>query len=148
MFSALIKGFGTAAGDLAQAAGDAAAQKDYTQAETIAEQNAQVSKESTAIQQVAAQRQIFQTEGAQQAQVGGAGFAAGGSAGALLRSSAQQGSLTHQLLQTQGVLNVNSYEEQAAAYKAQASAAGAAGAAADAGAATSAITGVLGFFGL
>jgi hypothetical protein len=148
MFSDLIQGIGSAAGDAAQAAGQFAAAGDYKQAATIAEQNAQISAESTAIQQQSASRQIYQTIGGQQAQVGAAGFASGGSSLSLLHASAAQGAITHQLLEAQGQININSYNEQASAYKAQAQVATAAGTADAAAGATSAVTGVLKFFGL
>ncbi len=118
-----LSGLGGAVGSLFGASGDKAEASAYRTAASIAAGNAQITQQSVGIQQTQAQRKIFQVEGAQQAEVGGAGFAQTGSAGDLLRSTAQQGSLTHQLIQAQGQIQVNSFQEQASSYQAMAKAA-------------------------
>ena len=134
--------------DLFASAGASASAKAYGQAEDIAKQDVQLAKESTALQQQAASRQVYQTIGAQQAQVAGAGLASGGSAQELLRSSRQQGELTKQVLNVQGQVNVNAYTEQAMAYAAQRSAAKKASSGGLFGGITNIIGGVAGLFGL
>lgn len=102
------------------AVGSAAAAKSYGQAAAIARSNAQLSTESTAIKQVQADRAIYQTIGGQQSDMAGAGFSGvGGNAGDLLRSSAAQGALQRQLIGVQGLIETNSYQQQAASYDAQ-----------------------------
>jgi hypothetical protein len=114
---------GSAVDGIFGAIGSAKAAQSYTQAAKIALQNEQLAKESTQIQQVQAQRQIFQTIGGQASDVAGAGFSMkGGNAGDLLRSSASQGALQRQLIGVQGLITANSYEQQANAYSAQAAA--------------------------
>lgn len=95
----------------------------YNKASGLATLNAKITKESTAIQETQASRQIFQTIGAQKAAVGGAGFAASGSAQDLLRSSVSQGALQKQVIEQQGLINENGYLAQAAAYTGQSAAA-------------------------
>lgn len=98
-----------AAGDLKEAAA-------YGKAASIATQNAKLETESTAIQQAQEGRKIYQTLGAQSAQVGGAGLAASGSALDVLRGSVQQGALQKQLIGLQGAVASNSFSQEAAAY--------------------------------
>ena len=112
----LFSDLGSGISDIFGGVGDAAEAKAYSEAATIAGQNAKLAASATAIQETQTQRQIFQTIGAQKAAVGGAGLAESGSAQDLLRSSVQQGNLQTQLVRTQGMINVNSYEQEAAAY--------------------------------
>ncbi len=114
---------GGAVSDIFGAVGAGASAKAYKTAAGIDLQNAQLAKESAAIQEVQTQRQVLLTTGAQQAQVGGAGFASSGSSLDLLRSSQQQGALATSLIKTQGAINVNNFEEQAAANTGMANAA-------------------------
>lgn len=95
----------------------------YGKAGKIASQNAELTQVATNIQEAQLQRQAYQTISAQKAEVGGAGFAAGGSAGDLLRSSVQQQHLASGLVATQGEITKQGYEQQAAAYQGQAAAA-------------------------
>lgn len=118
---------GGAVSDIFGAVGQFKSASGYQKAAQYATQNAQISEESTAIQEAMAQRKIYQTIGGQQADVAGAGLAASGSALDLLRSSAEQGSLTKQLVANQGAINVAGYQAEAASYESMASAAKTAG---------------------
>jgi len=117
---------GGAVSDLFSAEGDAAEASAYTQAAKIAGQMAEVSQDSTRIQETQAQRQIFQVMGAQSAQVAGAGLASSGSSQALMRSSASQGALQKQLIQQNGDIQTAGYEAEESSYNGMASAAKAA----------------------
>lgn len=122
-----LGGLGGAAQDLFGAAGSFAESKSYKRAAGLSEQNAEITRASTRIQQTQAQREIFQTIGGQQAQVGSAGFASSGSALDLMRSSASQGALTKSLIQAQGTINANGYESEAESYRSMSKASKAAG---------------------
>jgi len=104
---ALIKGYNAAAGGFDTAA-------------SLARQNAEIEKQSTAIKTMQAERQIYKTLGGQQADVAAAGFGASGSALDLLADSTRQGELTKHLITQQGQINVNNFQEQATAYAVQA----------------------------
>ncbi len=73
---------------------------------------AQVTKEQTSIEELAARRQIYQTQGSAQAAVAGNGFQLGGSALDVLRSNAQQGALTQGAISLQGAAQEQSYLQQ------------------------------------
>lgn len=118
---------GSAVSDIFGAVGDFASAKGYKAAAGAAAQNAQIAEQSARIQGVMAQRQITKTLGGQQADIAGAGLAKSGSALDLMRDSAQQGSLTKQLIANQGAINVLGYQAEAANYSAMASSAKAAG---------------------
>jgi len=154
-FGGGIKGLAGAAGDLIggigsfmssqdSAKGDQAEAAAYTKAAALATENEAYSKESTALQQTQAQREIYKTLGAQQAQVAAAGFGAGGSAQELLRSSQSQGALTQQVISVQGHINSNAYQAQADAYTGQAQAATAAASAAKSSGTMGLISGIAG----
>lgn len=98
----------------------------YKKASSIATQNAVLEHESTQIQQTQEGRKVFQTLGAQAAQVGGAGLSASGSALDVLRSSVQQGALQKQLIGLQGAVQETSFKQEAASYQDMAGAASAA----------------------
>lgn len=99
----------------------------YEAAAKFATQNAEIATQSTQIQEVQAQRKIYQTIGGQKADIAGAGLSESGSAQDVMRSSAEQGSLTKQLIANQGAINVAGYEEEASNYSSMASAAKASG---------------------
>lgn len=141
-----IGDFGQGIGDFFSAEGDQAEGHAYEQAATYSSQNAALEAESTQIQMAGAKRQIFQTVGAQKAQVAGAGLAESGSAGDLLRSSVSQGNIQMQLLHTQGLINENAYKEQAAANTGMAKAADAAGEASEINGAGSILGGIASLF--
>ena len=139
---------GTGISDLFGAAGDQAEANAYGTAAQIANQNAQLEAESTAIQQAQTNRKIYQTLGAQQAGVAAGGFSSTGSARALLQNSAQQAGLQKQVLEVQGDINVNAYKQAAAAYTGQQNAAIASSKAGTGAGIFSLIGGVAGIFGL
>lgn len=114
---------GGAVKDLFGGIGEFASAKGYTAAAGFATQNAEIEAQSTKIQETQAQRKIYQTLGGQKTDVAGAGLSASGSALDVMRSSAEQGSLTKQLIANQGAINVAGYEEEASNYNAMASAA-------------------------
>lgn len=99
----------------------------YEAAAKAATENAGIAQQSAQIQGYMAQRQITKTIGGQQADVAGAGLAKSGSALDVMRDSAQQGSLTKQLIANQGAINVLGYQAEASNYSAMASAAKTAG---------------------
>lgn len=125
--SNFFSGAGGAVNDIFGAIGSFQSAGAYNKAAAYAEQNANITRQSTAVKQLQTQRQIFQTIGGQKADVAGAGLAASGSALDILKSSMAQGALTKQLVTNQGMIDANSYEAQATAYKSQASSAKSAG---------------------
>lgn len=142
-----IAGIGSGIGDLFSASGDRASASAYRKASKIATQNAELEVQSTQIQEAQSSRQVFQTLGAQEADVAGNGLTESGSARALFASSASQGALQKQVLEVQGQINENSYKAAAAAYTGQASAADAAASAATATGIGNIIGGTVGLFG-
>src|SRR6185312_13200510 len=96
-----------------KAQGDLAEASNYDLAAGLAEANKAYTEQSTRLQQFQTDRQIYQAMGATRAGAAGAGFAAGGSAGDLLRDSASQGALAKATLAQQGVITEAGYEEQA-----------------------------------
>lgn len=110
--------------------GYTAEQGAYTTAGSIAQNSAALEQVAGTIQQYQAARQAAQAIGAEQADVGAAGFGMSGSNLAALKSSYQQSYLTDQLIRTQTGINQGGYLEQAAAAGGEAAAAGAAGSAA------------------
>lgn len=117
---------GGAVSDIFGAIGDKAEAGAYSEASTLAGQNAQIAAASGRIQQVQSDRQIYQSIGGSKADVAGAGLAASGSALDVIRSSTQQGALQKALIANQTSINVNGYQEEASAYQGMASAASAA----------------------
>lgn len=114
---------GGAVNDLFGMEGSDQAAGAYTKAAKIAQSNEALTLRSTAIQEQQLTEQTGQVLGTEQADVSGAGFGAGGSAGDLLRSSAFQAALSKQLVQAQGESTALGYEQQANAYQGQAAAA-------------------------
>jgi hypothetical protein len=102
--------------DFFQAAGAKDEANSYAEAATLASQEAEFTKENTAVQNAQADRQVMMTIGGQKTQVAAAGFTGGGSNLALLKSSAQQAALGHQMITLQGGINEAAYAEQAKAY--------------------------------
>lgn len=118
-----LSSFGGAVSDLFSAAGSEQASNAYSEAASIAESNEAITKNSTQIQEQQQQVAIYKALGTESADVAGAGFTSGGSAGDLMRASAQQAALSKQLIQNQGEITAQGYAEQANAYQGQASAA-------------------------
>lgn len=119
--------FASAAGDIAGAIGDEAEAGAYRQAAVIAQNDAQISKASGAIQTYQMQRKINLATGGQMAEEGSSGFSMQGStAQDIRRSSFAQGALSKQLIGVQTSINVNNYTQEANSARAMASAASAA----------------------
>lgn len=95
----------------------------YQKAADIAKQNEQLAATSTQLQQLQASREAYRTVSGQKADISGAGFAAGGSAGDLLRSSEAQARLQTAVIGTQGQIQEAGFAAQAASYQGQAQAA-------------------------
>lgn len=116
--------FGGAVSDLFGAKGSQQAASAYKTAASIAQKNEALTRRSTAIQTQQQDILTFKTLGAEQADTAAAGFSTtGGSAGDLLRASGQQAALSKQLIENQGEITAQGYEQQAQAYLGQASAA-------------------------
>ncbi len=109
--------FSTGVGDIFGGIGDLAEASDYGQAATLEETNVALEKQSVAIQQAQLGRSIYQNEGAQREAAAANGLTTGGSAGDIFRSSVTQGALAHQLVGRNGLLQENSFQAQADAYK-------------------------------
>jgi hypothetical protein len=107
---------GGAVADLFGAQGSAASAASYAEAATLAGQNAQLTRSSTAITEMQDTRQIYQALGTQQADLGGAGIGGGADAQYLLRSSQSQGALTKAAAAEQGLITENAYAEQQGLY--------------------------------
>lgn len=112
-FSAGLSNLGGAVSDIFGSQGAAASAKSYSEAQFIAQQNAQIAQNVTNTQELQLKRNLYQTLGTQRAQVGGAGFAESGSALDILRASKEQGAITQATTAEQGAITSNSYNEQA-----------------------------------
>jgi len=119
-----LSGFGGGVSDLfsasayrTKAQGDIFEAQNYELAAKYAEQEAAYTKESTAIQGMQAERQMYKSMGQTTADIAGAGFAAGGSGLDILRESASQGALQQAVIQRQGLITEQGYEEQAQSYR-------------------------------
>lgn len=100
----------------AEAKGAKAAAGYYTQA-------AQITEQETGIKAIQQGRQLYQVQGAAEAQIGASGLASSGSAADILRSNAQQGSMDKSLIEQQGRIQEQAYLGQAASANAEAKAA-------------------------
>lgn len=118
-----VSSLGTAAQDLFASEGSEASVASFQKAASIADTEADLEKQSTQIQEMQQKRQTMGVIGQQQAEVAGAGLAESGSALQLLASSTQQASLTTALTGVQGQILTEGYQQQSAAYTAQAQAA-------------------------
>lgn len=141
-----IGDFGGAVTDLFASGGSEAESKGYTQAATLEGQNATLAKAATGIQVAQTQRSVYQASSSGQAAAGGNGLALSGSAGDILRSTAQQGALATSLIQTQGGINENAYKAEEEAYTSQASAADATAKGQQAGGALDILGGIASLF--
>lgn len=122
-FGGALGSIGGAVSDLFGASGSSKAAGAYTKAADIATSNAQLTERSTAIQTQQQEQQTYKVLGTEQAATAAAGFTMGGSALDLLRSSTQQAALSKELIQNQGEITAQGYQQQAAAYQGQAQAA-------------------------
>lgn len=114
-------------GDQAKAQGDFAEAQNYDLASNLATQNESYAATSTNIKEAQQQRELTMTLGGQKADVAGGGFAESGSSLDMLRDSASQGALAHQVIGQQGLITEAGYQEQAQSYQTMATAATAAG---------------------
>lgn len=114
-----ISDFGGAISDLFGAQGSSDAASAYGTAAGIAKQNAALTARSTAISEQQQGISTFKVLGSEQADTAGAGFTSGGSAAYLMRASASQASLSKQLIENQGQITEEGYQQQAAAYTGQ-----------------------------
>jgi hypothetical protein len=148
--SSTFSDFGGAVSDLfasgahrSKAQGDRIEAQNYSLASDLALQNEKFAETSTAIKQAQIERENVKMLGGQEADVAGAGFAASGSAIDLMRESASQGALTHQVAGLQGLITEAGYTEQAQSYQNMQKAALLAASAEDKAAEVSNITGII-----
>jgi len=106
-----------------KAQGDIAEAGEYDLASVLARDNEEYTKQSQIIQQAQLDRQINLSIGEAQANIGGSGLKQSGSAIALLADSASQGALAKHVLEMQGHIQEEGYEEQAKSYDLMAGAA-------------------------
>jgi hypothetical protein len=103
--------------DKAKAQGDLLEAQNYDLASKYALQEAAYTKESTAIQGMQAERQMYSSMSQTSADIAGGGFAASGSGLDILAQSASQGALQQAVIQRQGLITEQGYEEQAQSYQ-------------------------------
>ena len=115
----VLSGQAAAKGYATTYAGEEVAAGQFGLAEGLALQNANESKAAGALTQVQLARQVSQVQGQETAIAAGNGLRLGGSAGAIIRSTASQGALASQLQQTQTNINVNGFLTAAQADQAE-----------------------------
>lgn len=113
---------GGAVDTLFGAAGAMKTAKGLKEAASLARLNKSLSEQSTQIQQLQADREIYRVLGGQKADFAGAGLALSGSALDVIRASEQEASLTKSLISMQGQIDALGYEQQAVSYESQAKA--------------------------
>lgn len=116
-----------AVGDFFGAMGSFDAAAGYSSASKSSYKSADLTRMSTKIQETQKDQELYKTLGSEDAAVAGAGFANSGSAGDLMRMSAQQAALSKQLIQNQGEITAGGFDAQGASYKSQQKASNAAG---------------------
>jgi hypothetical protein len=114
----------TAQADILQGQGAAIEGEAYGEAATLAQLNAQYSTASTNIQVAQSNRSNYMNIGTDMAAAGASGSSGGGSAGDILRNTAQQGALNTAVIQQQGLITTAGYNEQAESYELMQQAAG------------------------
>lgn len=107
-FSDLFAGQANAEADNIRAQSDFAEAEEYDIA-------GELTKVSTNVQEAQQQRAFAQTQGNTQNEIASAGFSNSGSALDIMRSNAEQGSLSQQMIQQQGLATEQSYATMAAA---------------------------------
>lgn len=112
----ILQGQATAKGLRLKAQGDLTEAQNYDLAASLAGENAEFTKQSTAIKETQAQREIYLGLGKTESDVAGAGFQMSGSALDILRMGASQGALTKQVIGQQGLITEAGYQEQQQAY--------------------------------
>jgi hypothetical protein len=103
--------------DRAKAQGDIFEGQNYDRAAQYADQEAAYTRESTAIQTMQAERQMYSSMSQTKADIAGGEFAASGSGLDILAQSASQGALQQAVIQRQGLITEAGYEEQAQFYR-------------------------------
>jgi hypothetical protein len=103
--------------DRSKAQGDRFEAQNYDLAAKYADQEVQFTAESTAIQGMQAERQMYSSMSQTRADIAGGGFAASGSGLDILAQSAGQGALQQAVLQRQGLITEAGFEEQAQSYR-------------------------------
>jgi hypothetical protein len=103
--------------DRAKAQGDYFEAQNYEKAAELADKEVQFTAESTAIQGMQAERQMYSSMSQTKADIAGGGFAASGSGLDILAQSASQGALQQAVIQRQGLITEQGYEEQAQSYR-------------------------------
>lgn len=98
--------------DLLKGEGDILEAGNYDRAAVLALKNKQYTEESTAVQQAQADRAITMNLGAARAGYGASGLEESGSAVDVLAASAQQGTLQKQVLEKQGLIAEEGFQEQ------------------------------------
>ena len=106
-------------GDFEESQGEQEAAQLFGEEATVGQQELKYEKASTAIQQTAAQRQIYQASGQNVAGAAAGNLSESGSALNVLRMTKQQGAIQQQLIGTQGEINEAGTQMQI--YSAQAS---------------------------
>lgn len=114
--SDILGGQSQARGLRLKAQGNEVEAENYDSASTLALQNAEFTRESTAVRLMQQQREAELGIGATRSDIAGAGFANSGSALDIMRSGVQQAALTQQILGRQGLITEAGYNEQAQSY--------------------------------
>lgn len=112
----ILGGQATARGLRLKAQGDLTEATDYDLAASLAGENAEFTKQSTAVKEAQTQRELYLGLGQTESDVAGSGFTMSGSALDILRMGASQGALTKQVVGQQGLITEAGYEEQQQAY--------------------------------
>lgn len=113
----LMSGYANSGADKAKAVGAGYEAANYGMAATLAGQNAQYTEESTAIQELQQTRTNYQQYSGAQSDIAGAGLRESGSAISILRDNAQQGQLALGVIQKQGQITEEGYQEQQSSYE-------------------------------
>jgi len=116
--SDLLGGFGAFSAANSKAGGYALEAGMYRKAAKFTREEKDLQEASTNIQNVQTERGILKAIGGQRSDIEGSGFTMSGSSIDLLRDSAQQGALAHQLVTTQGNITQLNLDQQAASYDA------------------------------
>ncbi len=90
--------------------------ENYREASRFADLEAKIQHATTTVETSQVLRQVYQGLGRVEAGAAGAGFTSGGSAGDILRSSAQQGALQASMATQTGQVAEIGYEEQSKSY--------------------------------
>ena len=114
---------GSGLSSIFQGAGGFLSAGGYEEAAQIDEQNAKLERLSADIKLTQADREAYRVVGQTEAAIGSNGFSLSGSGLDVLKSNTQQLSLNKNLVAEQGMIDVNSWKEKAAAERGAAQAA-------------------------